>query len=258
MTRKANVALLVAFSWLSSAAIAQESPTPPSPPEDSLLLRTPTPAPEASFSPLPDISQPAETPIPSPSVPPAHSARLRFVPAPMEGTISLGIFDEKGKLVRVLHREAKIDDFAADADSLSTTWDGKNDSGQDSPPGRYRARGYGVGALKVEDLGKEKKAPANGTDRISVDLVTNPLLGDTRSAVEIGVGIDAQGSFLRTTDGLPLFTISKTPSLARIAITKSGKKSADVWQDDGAAAQQFRVSNIDQLMAFDCGYFELR
>lgn len=174
----------------------------------------------------------------------------------MEGTISLGIFDEKGNLVRVLHREAKIENFTADADSLSTIWDGKNDSGQDAPPGRYRARGYTVGELKVDDLGKAKKMSTG--DRIAVDLVTNPLVGDTRSAMDVGVGVGPQGSFLRTTDGLPLFTVSKSANPVRASITKSGKKSADIWQDDGSGVEQFRVSNIDQFMAFDCGFFELK
>ncbi len=170
-----------------------------------------------------------------------------------------GIFDENGNLVRVLHREAKIDNFTVDADSLSTTWDGKNYAGQDAPPGRYRGRGYAVGELKVEDLGKAKKPPpTDGADRISVTLVVNPLLSDTRSVVDLGVGFDDKGSFIRTMDGLPLFTVSKTPNLVRASITKSGKKSADVWQDDGAVVEQFRVSNIDQMMAFDCGFFELK
>lgn len=229
--------------------------------EDSLELRTPTPAEEGSASPAlePSPSPTMETtpsPLPSPS--PAHSARLRFVPPPLEGTISLGIFDQNGNLIRILHREAKLENFTAEADSLSTTWDGKNEAGQDSPPGRYRARGYAVGELKVENLGKAKKPPAADRDRISIDLVTNPLLNDTRSAMEIAAGVDSQGSFLRTTDGLPLFTVSKTPNLVRVSITRNGKKSGDVWQDDGASVEQLRVSNIDQMMAFDCGFFELK
>ena len=177
----------------------------------------------------------------------------------MAGTISLGIFDADRKLVRVLHREAKIDNFAIDADSLNTTWDGKNDAGQDSPPGKYRARGYLVARLKVEDLGKANGPPPNDTpDHVSVKLVTNPLISDTRSTVDLGVGFDARGSFLKTMDGLPLFTVSTTPNLVRVLITKNGEKSADVWQDDGAVVEQFRVSNIDKMMAFDCGDFELK
>jgi hypothetical protein len=177
----------------------------------------------------------------------------------MEGTISLGIFDGKGKLVRVLHREAKIDNFTIDADALKTAWDGKNDAGEDLAPGKYRARGYLVGRLKVEDLGKATAAPAtDAPDHVAVKLVTNPLVSDTRSVVDLGVGFDEKGSFIKTMDGLPLFTVSKTPNLVRASITKNREKSADVWQDDGAAFEQLRVSNIDKMMAFDCGFFELK
>ena len=53
--------------------------------------------------------------------------RISFVPPPLEGTISLGIYDNTGKLVRVLHQEAKLNEFAIGADALVTQWDGKND-----------------------------------------------------------------------------------------------------------------------------------
>ena len=95
-----------------------------------------------------------ESPSPTPSPSPApRSVRISFLPPPLEGTISLGIYDTKGKLVRVLHREADIEDFEIGSDALSTTWDGKNDAGEDLPAGKYHARGYVVGELLVEGIG---------------------------------------------------------------------------------------------------------
>lgn len=176
----------------------------------------------------------------------------------MDGNISLGIWDSNDKLVRVLHREAKIDKFTIEENSLSTTWDGKSDSGEDLPAGKYRARGYLVGKLKVDDLGKVDAPPGEAVDRISVKLVVNPLVADTRSTMEVGIAFDAKGSFLKTTDGLPLATITETPNVARIVMEKSGEKAADVWQADGSSTEHFRVSNIDKMMAFDCGFFELK
>jgi len=215
----------------ADAASAQESPTA-------------TPSPSASPSPTPS---------------PARNVRLSFVPPPMDGTISLGIFDANRKLVRVLHREAAVKDFTIAADALVTTWDGKNDAGEDLPPGKYRARGYLVGHLKVEDLGSATTPPgSDALDHVAVKLVTNPLVSDTRSVVDLGVGFDDKGTFLKTMDGLPLCTVSKSPNLIRGLITKDGEKSVDVWQDDGAVVEQLRVSNIDKMMAFDCGDFELK
>src|SRR6185437_3580353 len=137
-------------------------------------------------------------------------------------------------LVRVLRREVKIDDFTVDPDALSTAWDGRNDAGEDLQPGKYRGRGYLVGQVKIEDLGKPAALPANNpADHVAVKLVANPLVSDTRSVVDLGAGFDNKGSFLKTMDGLPLFTVSKTPSLVRTLITRTGEKSVDVWQDDG-------------------------
>jgi hypothetical protein len=176
----------------------------------------------------------------------------------MDGTITLGIWDSNDKLVRVLHREAKIDSLTVEENSLSTSWDGKNDAGEDLPAGKYRARGYLVGKLKVEDLGKVEASPAEASDHTAVKLVTNPLTSDTRAVMEVGVGFDGKGSFLKTTDGLPLATISEAANLSRITIQKNGEKAADVWQEDTSGVEHVRVSNIDKMMAFDCGFFELK
>ena len=98
----------------------------------------------------------------------------------------------------------------------------------------------------------------NAIPNVKVKLIPNPLRNDRRSIVDLGIGFDNDGSYLKTIDDLPLFTVSETPNLIRALITKKSEKSVDVWQDDGAAVRQFRVSNVDQMMAFDCGEFELK
>ena len=235
MTKKLRLAILTSLGAIC-CAVAQDSPAP---------AETTSPTPEQTAS-------------PSPSASTVRTVQLRFVPPPMEGTISLGIFDSNDKLVRVLHRESKVDNFTIDENSLKTTWDGKNDAGEDLPTGKYRARGYAVGRLKVDDLGKVEAPPNGAADHVSVKLVTNPLVSDTRSVAEIGVGFDSKGSFLKTMDELPLATINEAPNLARVSIEKDGEKAADVWQDDGASVEHFHISNIDKMMAFDCGFFELK
>ena len=64
---------------------------------------------------------------------------------PDDGRITLGVFDGSGKLVRLLHRLAKEEDFRAGLNGLITSWDGKNDAGQRVSPGHYHVRGYLVG-----------------------------------------------------------------------------------------------------------------
>jgi hypothetical protein len=219
-----------------TVAVAQESPT-----------ASPTPSP----SPTPE-----ETPAPSPT----RNVRISFVPPPVEGTISLGIFDADKNLVRVLHREAKIDNFTIGENSLNTSWDGKNDAGKDLPPGKYHARGYMVERrLNVTDLSEPAEPPpSNASDHIAVTLEVNPLASDTRSVVELAVSFDTNGTFLKTMDGLPLRTISRSPNVVHASITKQGDTVANVWEDSGTRMERFQLVNIHAMMAFDCGDFELK
>ena len=390
------------------------------------------------------LAQQSTSPTATPA--PGKNVRISFLPPPIEGTLSLGIYDRAGKLVRVLHREADVDDFEIGKDSLSTTWDGRNNSGEAMPAGKYHARGYAVGEVEVEGVGYffndwvtgdnsarltkitaiaaadgdgvaatgaladggsltvvsdgkgdvkrtdrsvpndppceppadlpgiveavdcasgkdgsvwvidrarkgspetevkqfsaekellrrlaispgdpqprkiaasrsservflleeddstqrlralslvgsnndagqpvsdwkvefEKKIVAHPDFRIErgqpvatggggdavekakVRLAPNPLQADKSADVELIVALDADGAVLKTADGLPLQTISETPGLKRVLLAPSGDKAIDVFQDDGAVVEQFRVSNLDRMMAFDCGDFELK
>jgi len=245
MKTKYNIAILTAV--LISIASAQESPT-----------STPSPIQETPSSSESLMPSPAPMQTPSPSS--ARSVRISFVPPPLEGTISLGIYDRAGKLVRVLHREAQLDQFQIGADALATQWDGKSNDGKDSPAAKYRARGYLIGRLKVEDVGQvaESATPKSTDPRVKVKLMPNPLANDKRSTIEIAAAFDADGAYLETSDDLPLFTVNKSPNLLGVSVTKAGEKSLDVLEDTGTGVHRFRISNVDQMMAFDCGEFELK
>jgi hypothetical protein len=368
---------------------------------------------------------------PAPSAAPEQNIRISFVPPPLDGTISLGVYDEKGKLVRVLFREADINEFKIGNDALATTWDGKNDAGENLPPGKYSAHGVVVGDLKIEGVGfffndwitsadgprfsrirsiamrdedlllavdlvppgeghvlydvagksldlkdtdsetteqttdgvagrdgtkwviaqgdKEsevKQLSSNGEllrrlpispeqpqpkaiaaslkedkiylfeenadrqrvralslatkasegaekavsewkvdfeksivghkqfsvvdgkpvaagtadlpDKVKIQLQANPLLNDDRVRIEMMIGIDGDGSFIKSADGLPLCTISETQNLNRALLVPHGSNTVDVFQDDAAVVEEFRVSGVDQMMTFDCGGFELK
>jgi hypothetical protein len=246
-----NVSLVFLIAILSSLAFAQESPHP-------------TPSPTLGESPSPSISPeqsvlPSPSPEQTPSPSSARSVRISFVPPPMDGTISLGIYDLAGKLVRVLNQNAQLSDFTIGPDSLVTRWDGKDDRHQDLPSGRYHARGYLVGPLKREDLGEASPSPIEtGANTVKIRLVRNPLHKEKKPVIELGIGINSDGSYLKTRDGLPLFKISETPNVTRAAIAAKSENAVDTWQDDGTSAHRFRISNVDQLMAFDCGELELK
>ena len=73
--------------------------------------------------------------------------RITFLPPPLEGTLSLGVYTREGKLARVLAREATEEQFTVGLNGLITHWDGKDDAGKPLPPGKYAVRGYAVGDL---------------------------------------------------------------------------------------------------------------
>ena len=79
----------------------------------------------------------------------AQGAEIRFVPATGGGTVSLGIYDRDGKLVRVLCEEWPFNRFRVGLNGLSTTWDGKDDAGQPVPEGTYSARGFVAGHIGI-------------------------------------------------------------------------------------------------------------
>jgi hypothetical protein len=91
-----------------------------------------------------------------------------------------------------------------------------------------------------------------------VKLMANPLANDKRSIIEVAAGVNSDGSYLKTADGLPLFTVSESPNLTRVLLAKAGENSIQIWQDDGAGFHRFRISNLDKMMAFDCGEIELK
>jgi hypothetical protein len=130
----------------------------------------------------------------APPSPKDAGVKITFLPPPMEGTLSLGIFDKKGKLVRVLAREATEKDFIIGLNGLITHWDGKDDAGNTVPPGTYDARGYSIGALEVEGVA------LHGNDWIADDDAPRPArITGLRTK-----GADEIEAELQTLDGQPI------------------------------------------------------
>jgi hypothetical protein len=78
--------------------------------------------------------------------------QLQFVPPPVDGVISLGVYDSKGKLVRVLKKDAELDSFKAASDGLVIDWDRNDSQGKPVPNGKYFAHGVLIGDVKVEGV----------------------------------------------------------------------------------------------------------
>jgi hypothetical protein len=199
------------------------------------------------------------SPSPSPSATPARSVRISFVPPPLEGKISLGVYNEWGQLVRVLHQEAEFDEFTIGADALSTKWDGKDDYDYDLPAGKYSARGFLVAPMKIGAETITTGATASGANSVRIKLVANPLENNERPSVDITAGFDDDDVYLQTIDGLPLVTVAKRQDAKSVSLAAGrDNKSVMVFLSNGTNVRQVEVSGIAKMMAFDCGQFELK
>jgi hypothetical protein len=201
----------------------------------------------------------AQEPSPSPSVTatPDRSVRISFVPPPLEGKISLGVYDHSGRLVRVLHQEAEFDEFTIGADALSTKWDGKDDDEHDLPAGKYSARGFLVAPMKIGSETVDGTSP--GVNSVHVKLVANPLENNERPTIDITAGFDDDDAYLQTIDGVPLVTIAKRGDATNVwLVAGRDPKSVIVFLSNGTNTRQVEVSGLSKMMAFDCGRFELK
>jgi hypothetical protein len=232
MTKSISFALLFLSIW----ALAQESSITPTATATATASPSPTPTPTA-----------------------ARSVRISFVPPPLEGKISLGIYDENNQLVRVLHQEADLDDFTVGADALVTKWDGKDDFGYDVWPGTYHARGFLVAPMKIEETaGVETVMPVEAPP-VKVKLIANPLEKNERPTIQTVGGIDDEDLLLKTADGLPLLTITQAADMKRAALTSDpDKKTVTMLVETGNGIRRFSISGLSKMMAFDCGEFELK
>jgi hypothetical protein len=190
---------------------------------------------------------------------PARSVRISFVPPPLEGKICLGVYNEWGQLVRVLHQEAEFDEFTIGADALSTKWDGKDDYDYDLPAGKYSARGFLVAPMKIGAETTTTDAAATGAGSVRIKLVANPLENNERPTVDICAGFDDDDVYLQAIDGLPLVTVAKRQDAKSVSLAPGhDTKSVIVFLSDGINVRQVEVSSITKMMAFDCGEFELK
>ena len=111
---------------------------------------------------------------------------------------------------------------------------------------------------QVKDLLKMSDGkPFVPQDKIPLKLQPNPLENDKPGALDIAIGIDAKGSFIKTLDGLPLCRVSETPNLkwAAMALEADGK-TVTIFQSDGSVIEQFKVTKLSNMAGFDAGDFD--
>src|SRR5262249_5300237 len=102
----------------------------------------------------------------------------------------------------------------------------------------------------------ERPQPFKPEDKIRVRLIPNPLFQEASQDLDVQIGFDAKGAFLRTADGLPIRTLTETPGLKWAVMGREGGKVITIFQSDGAVIEEFKAQRIANTMAFDAGDYE--
>jgi hypothetical protein len=107
--------------------------------------------------------------------------QLMFIPPPIEGVISLGVYDAHGKLVRVLKQAADVDSFKSGLNGLFVDWDGTDANGKIAPAGKYFARGVTIGEVSVSGVAYHLNDWVDDSQNLRVKTINSPALLDGRS-----------------------------------------------------------------------------
>ena len=108
----------------------------------------------------------------------SSSNQLQFVPPPVDGVISLGVYDSKGKLVRVLKKDAEIESFKVASDGLVIDWDRNDSQGKPVPNGKYFAHGVLIGDIKVEGVAFHLNDWVDSSDDARIRKILSATLMD--------------------------------------------------------------------------------
>ncbi len=92
---------------------------------------------------------------------------------------------------------------------------------------------------------------------VEIALEPNELDPDG-SGLQLASAFDGQGSYLATESGLLLVRVSERKGLTGVALVPGTEpNSVRLFQGNGAVVEEFLISNLGKIAAFDCGEFEL-
>lgn len=160
------------------------------------------------------------------------------------------IEDRKGneRRIRALHHNATAEKTADSANSAKSHWTVAWERKL------LPCADFGIVAGKLVPDAGNKAAP----NVIKIPLQKNPLEPDTDPSILLSAQVTPEGSWLATADGLPLVRVSAQLHLTRGCIAMGEKPhEARFFQGNAGVVEEFRVSGLDHIAAFDCGSFEL-
>ena len=140
------------------------------------------------------------------------ASQLIFVPPPVEGVISLGVYDSKAKLVRVLKRAAPFNSFKSGLNGLFIDWDRNDAQGKPVPSGKFFARGVLIGDVKVEGVAFHLNDWIHDSDDPRIQkIISATLLSELRPVVLVGAPQPGLMTFESNGDQSKLTTLTFSP-----------------------------------------------
>jgi hypothetical protein len=93
---------------------------------------------------------------------------------------------------------------------------------------------------------------------MKVKLAANPLDPGAPTSLVLRATAGPTGTGLTTSDGLPMLRVSDSPDYTRVMIVPGGAAgSGRFFQGDGASVEEFSLTNLGEITAFDAGGIEM-
>jgi hypothetical protein len=186
----------------------------------------------------------------------AGANQLMFVPPPVEGVISLAVYDSKGKLVRVLKKAAPIESFKSGLNGLYIDWDGNDAQGKTVPGGKFFARGVLIGDVKVEGVAFHLNDWVHGSDNSRIrKIFSATLLSELRPVVLAGASQLGLVTFERNGTRSKLNSLTFSPQTIKAAgsniLAFDNARFALIDPTTGAEVSQQSIPDVRDADAFE-------
>lgn len=189
------------------------------------------------------------------------------------GTLSLGVFSEKGLLIRTLAEAEPVTAFRAGLNGLHISWDSKDNNGVACAPGRYFLRGWFVPddvVVEGEDYHFNDWLPAEGPPEIEsvIALVPGPdassfIVGRSAGGGGLtvwevgddgvpspGVPVHAKGEFLGADSGKLILRPGAGGGITLVSMPASGPSGGDthILPDESIPAASVANNRLAALL----------
>ncbi len=224
----------------------------------------------------------AKEPLPLPT----NQVSVELAAPPLDGTVSIGVYDAAGKCIRVLFKNTASDAIPSALNGFLVVWDGLTADGTAVPKGSYEIRGVTVGDVTVEGeayhfndwINPEKPAIsptsmqfvrwlengdlvvfqklANGLNQLARYSLKGALQWSTSTRMTpVDLAINGGKICLASADFLQQFDLEKggisSPNKSLANITALASNSTELFGVVGSKLARFDPNNLEPALLAD-------